>query len=46
MLSTAKLSLFELCDNVNKNDKSYKKNKYTNHIISPFDKYHSELNTN
>lgn len=46
MLSTAKLSLFSLSDSGNKNDKSYKKNKFTNHIISPFDQYHSQLTAN
>jgi len=45
MLSTSKLEGFSL-NQLNINEKLFKKRKFTSHMISPLDNYKTELNNN
>lgn len=45
MLSTTKIGTYTL-DHGHCNEKLFKKNKFSPHMLSPLDNYKSELNTN
>ncbi len=45
MLSTSKIGAFTLSHSAT-NDKLYKKHKFTTHMISPFEQYKTQLNSN